>query len=160
MPKNEAALFLYWHVPFIEVSSKRCTSGLVAGSHEVKSTLRSSLLEGDCCNAWMAGCPDHTWWLMSHLAAEALWVLMHINEIGCCYISTVTFMNKAHALRATHRVPLTELFTSHRPGILQQEWPSETVAATSPIHGLWEFQELYQAKSWNGRKPWGQWLCE
>ena len=25
---------------------------------------------------------------------------------------------------------------------------SETVPATSPIHGLREFQELYQAKSW------------
>ena len=34
--------------------------------------------------AWM--------WLggsMSHLAAEALWALMHINEIGYCHTSTV-----------------------------------------------------------------------
>ena len=24
--------------------------------------------------------------LVSHLTAEALWALMHINEIGCCHI--------------------------------------------------------------------------
>ena len=36
-----------------------------------------SLLKGDRGNARMAG-----WWLLSHLAAEVLWALMHINEIG------------------------------------------------------------------------------
>ena len=35
----------------------------------------------------------------------------------------------------------------------RQEWPSETVPAASSIHGLLEFQELYQAKSWNSREP-------
>ena len=29
----------------------------------------------------MAGCPYAAWWLLRHLAAVALWVLMHINEI-------------------------------------------------------------------------------
>ena len=29
----------------------------------------------------MAGCPDQAWWSLRHLAAVALWVLMHINEI-------------------------------------------------------------------------------
>ena len=33
----------------------------------------------------------------------------------------------------------------------RQERPSETIPATGSFHGLWEFQELYQAKSWNGR---------
>ena len=33
------------------------------------------------------------------------------------------------------------------------EQPPEVVPATSSIQGLWEFQELYQAKSWNGREP-------
>ena len=40
------------------------------------------------------------------------------------------------------------------------KWPPGAVPAASSIHGLWEFQELYQAKSWNGREPWGQQLCE
>ena len=34
------------------------------------------------------------------------------------------------------------------------------IPATGSIHGLWEFQELYQAKSWNGWEPWGRRLCE
>ena len=25
---------------------------------------------------------------VNHLVAEALWALMHINEIGCCHIPT------------------------------------------------------------------------
>ena len=35
----------------------------------------------------------------------------------------------------------------------QLEPPQGAVPATSSIHSLWEFQELYQAKSWNGREP-------
>ena len=35
----------------------------------------------------------------------------------------------------------------------RQELPPGTVPAAGPIHGLWEFQELSQAKSWNGREP-------
>ena len=27
-----------------------------------------------------------------------------------------------------------------------------TIPATGSIHGLWEFQEFYQAKSWNGQE--------
>ena len=33
-------------------------------------------------NTWMAGCPDQAWCSQRHLATEALWALMHINEIG------------------------------------------------------------------------------
>ena len=29
----------------------------------------------------------------------------------------------------------------------------EGIPTASSIHGLWGFQELYQAKSWNGREP-------
>ena len=32
---------------------------------------------------WLGG-------FVSHLVAEALWLLMHINEIGCCHIPTTT----------------------------------------------------------------------
>ena len=32
----------------------------------------------------------------------------------------------------------------------QLEPPPGAVPAAGSIHGLWEFQELYQAKSWNG----------
>ena len=35
----------------------------------------------------------------------------------------------------------------------QLERPREVIPAAGSIHGLWEFQELYQAKSWNGREP-------
>ena len=31
---------------------------------------------------WLGG-------LVTHLAAEALWARMHINEIGCCHTPTV-----------------------------------------------------------------------
>ena len=41
-----------------------------------------SLLKGDHGNAQMAGCPDVSWWLTEPSTAEALWVLMHINEMG------------------------------------------------------------------------------
>ena len=30
---------------------------------------------------------------------------------------------------------------------------SETIPATGPIHSLRDFQELFQAKSWNGQEP-------
>ena len=36
----------------------------------------------------------------------------------------------------------------------QLEQPQRPVPTGSSIHGLWEFQELYQAKSWNGQEPW------
>ena len=32
--------------------------------------------------AQMTGCPDQAWCSRRHLVAEALWTLMHINEIG------------------------------------------------------------------------------
>ena len=40
------------------------------------------------------------------------------------------------------------------------ERPPEVVPAAGSIHGLWEFQELYQAKSWNGWERRGRQLCE
>ena len=40
------------------------------------------------------------------------------------------------------------------------ERPQRPIPASSSIHCLWEFQELYQAKSWNGWEPWGWRLCE
>ena len=67
---------------FLEISlSESCTSGLVA-DHQMKSTLSWAFLKGTVAMplwqvAWM--------WLdgsVSHLKAEALWALMHINEIG------------------------------------------------------------------------------
>ena len=40
---------------------------------------------------------------------------------------------------------------SHWPGILLAGTTLPgTVPTAGPIHGLWELQELYQAKSWNG----------
>ena len=54
---------------------------------EVKSMLRVSPLKEDCSNAQMAGCPDVALWL---LAAEALWALMYINEIGYCHTPTIS----------------------------------------------------------------------
>ena len=35
----------------------------------------------------------------------------------------------------------------------QLEQPPGAIPATSSFRGLWEFQELYQAKSWNGWEP-------
>ena len=35
----------------------------------------------------------------------------------------------------------------------QLERTPGVVPAAGSIHGLWEFQELYQAKSWNSREP-------
>ena len=49
---------------------------------QVMSMLRASPLKGDHGNARMAGCPDQAWCSKWHLVAEALLVLMHINEIG------------------------------------------------------------------------------
>ena len=41
----------------------------------------------------------------------------------------------------------------HGQAFSQLEWPPGPVPAATSIHGLWEFQELYQAKSWNGQEP-------
>ena len=40
-----------------------------------------SLLKGILGNAQITGCLDVAWWLKSHPVAEALWVLMYINEV-------------------------------------------------------------------------------
>ena len=77
---------MHGRVPLIGDLSERCTSGLVT-DHQVKSTLRASLLKGDHGNArmWLGGS-------VSHLVAEALWALMHIKEIG--YYHTLTVLLK------------------------------------------------------------------
>ena len=87
--------WMHWHVPIIGDLSESHASGL-ADNCEMKSML--SLLEGDPGNARMAGCPDVAWWLMSHLAAEALWAVVHINEIGYHIPTptTRTYFKKKH----------------------------------------------------------------
>ena len=52
--------------------------------------LRVSPLKGISGNAQVAGCPDVAWWLKSHLAAEALWALLHINETGAVTLQQKT----------------------------------------------------------------------
>ena len=78
--------YMQWRVPFIGDLSESCTSDLVADG-EVKSMIRMSLLKGDCGNArmWLSG-------LVSHLAAEVLWALMHINEVGYCHTPQDVYM--------------------------------------------------------------------
>ena len=49
---------------------------------------------------------------------------------------------------------------SRRPGVLPVGTTPRGHSSHGSIHGLREFQELYQAKSWNGREPWGRRLCE
>ena len=58
-----------------------CTNDLVAGSWSSEEQFRASPLKRDCGNAGMAGCLDQAWCSNWHLVAEALWALMHINEI-------------------------------------------------------------------------------
>ena len=44
----------------------------------------------------------------------------------------------------------------HKAASRHSSWlepPPGAVPAAGSIHGLWEFQELYQAKSWNGWEP-------
>ena len=65
---------LHWRgVPLLELSSKRCTSGLVAGSCNTKE--HALLKSGGMCPD--GKCPDG-----GHLVACTLWVLMHINELA------------------------------------------------------------------------------
>ena len=48
---------------------------------------------------------------------------------------------------------VTALFTKPLVGIPPVVGMTpRVVPTTSSIHGLWEFQELYQAKSWNGQE--------
>ena len=56
---------------------------------------------------------------------------------------------------------VTALFTKLPVGILPMVGMTPVIVPTAgSIHSLWEFQELYQAKSWNGQEPWSQRLCE
>ena len=56
---------------------------------------------------------------------------------------------------------LTALFTKPAFSILPAVgMTSETVPPIGPIHGCRDFQELYQAKSWNSCELWGRRLCE
>ena len=58
----------------------------------VKSTLRASLLKGDCGNAQMASCQDVAWWLSEPSCGRGLMgahaylldrVLSHSSNIPC-----------------------------------------------------------------------------
>ena len=53
----------------------------------------------------MAGCPDQAWCSLRHLAAEALWALMHINEIEYC-------QTRQSLLPATTKLGQGNIFTS------------------------------------------------
>ena len=53
----------------------------------------------------MAGFPDVAWWSMCYLEAEALWALMHINEIEYC-------QTRQSLLPATTKLGQGNIFTS------------------------------------------------
>ena len=76
--------------------------------------LRVTLLKGDCGNTQMAGYLDVAWRLTSHLVAEALWVLMHYNEIGCYHILTVKVMQRDERINYEVAAPYVRCWTSTR----------------------------------------------
>ena len=48
--------------------------------------------------------------------------------------------------------PYSTIYKAASRHSFRLEPPPWAVPATISIHGLWEFQELYQAKSWNGQE--------
>ena len=68
----------------------------------------------------MAHCLDVAWWLVSHLMAEALWELIHINEIGYCHtptLCTLSLMHNRYILSQINLIP-AELLVSN----MAAEW--------------------------------------
>ena len=79
---------MHWRLPFIEDPRRDVQVVWYLVVMIVKSTLRASLLKGLwqvprwlVARMWLDG-------FKSHLAAEALWVLMHLNETVCYHTLT------------------------------------------------------------------------
>ena len=117
-------------------------------------------------NFWIRRIPAIACWFDEHIVIRVsidlfltmCFLLFLKRSMGCQLINAFSTLS---VFAAVYLRQLTALFIKLPFSILPSVgMTSETVPPTGPIHGFRDFQELYQAKSWNSCELWGRQLCE